>query len=283
MLSWIEKLSFVQSIGCLLVIIVTSKLALWHSPFLPLRWILVGFFLMLKYYLAWPDTLKRLQSDRDGSMLTKIVQIMPPSFPALLSMHKAILSSFYKWIKHEPLQEPRLKGERIYFSKKTQYGTALIIFFLACAVDIPFSALMVGLIGHDHTQNVRIHIAILAVTIYAIICVLGDRWSIKDGYHILGIEFLYLRLGERFSADIALSDVLTVEKIEEPVRLWCARNKKTFVDKLLITPIDTPNVLLRLKPHAEIIGKSYKASRKIPGYIFLYVDNPRDFLSKLTL
>jgi hypothetical protein len=150
-------------------------------------------------------------------------------------------------------------------------------------VDIPFSALMVGLIGHDHTQNARIHIIIITITIYAIICVLGDRWSIKDGYHVLGIKFLYLRLGERFSADIALSEVLTVEIIEEPVRLWCARNKKTFVDKLIITPIDAPNVLLRLKPDTEIIGESYKAPRQIPEYVFLYLDNPRDFLSRVTV
>ncbi len=277
----LKELNWLQCFGCVLVVLVIGKLAFWNSPLLPFRWILGGLFLMFKYYADWPDTVVRLHSVKSKSLLQKTLQTLPPIFPAMIYMNNAACASFYQWIKRKTLDTPQLAGEKIQFNQKSQYGTVLILFFLACAIDIPISALMVGLFGHDSGQNLRIHLAIFFTTIYAIIFVLGDRWAIKASCHVLDSDTLYLRLAYRFRADLPLSMIKNIEVIDEPLRIWCTKNRVSFYEKITVSPIDSPNILLTLKADAKIMGESFKSPRKIPQYVFLYVDDPSHLLLKV--
>lgn len=278
---WLSKISWFQALVCFFVILVSGRLLFRRWPDLPIRWILASMFLALKYYVDWPETRSRLGRANNATFMRKLILILPPIFPAVIQINRATFTNFLKWLRRSPVAGLTVNGEKFQFLEKGQYGTALIIFFLAMLVEIPFSALLISLIGHNPAQNFRVHMSLLAITAYAIIWVLADRWALKASSHALTTEFLHLRLGERISADIPTRKIVNAELMNEPTRLWCVRNGKSSLDTLVVSPIDAPNLVLTLEAEASVEINCFKTRRQAPAYLFLYVDDPRRLIARL--
>ena len=278
---FIKEINWLQCLGLALMLPLFGKLFLSQSALRPWFWGGTAALLTWKYFLDWPDTRLRLQAARQQSWFHQLCQMLPPVLPAMLAMNLAIFQSLWQWITGKPRVQPPLQGMPISFNETSEYGTMLVIFFLGCVVDIPVTALMVSSVGHDAAMNLRIHLVIVLLTLYAICFVLGDRWAFKSSCHVLGQHTLHLRLADRFSADLPLSMIHSAQVMKETVRQWSVKNKLAFYDKLLVSPLDSPNVLLVLKPDAELHAISFKARRKLPRYLFLYVDHPARLLAGL--
>lgn len=110
-------------------------------------------------------------------------------------------------------------------------------------------------------------VCIAGATLYLLVLLAGERRLLKETGHLVTDASLKLSLGVRFTADIALADVLScVELASFPARAFA------------VSPFETPNVLLTLRAGAVVGAERFGYAFK-PGtpMLALYVDEPARF------
>lgn len=211
-----------------------------------------------------------------GRWSDAFIAFLPLEIGALIKLDRSLANGFYGWVRRVEIPPPKHTGDKISFWKESQYQTIFVIILIACLADIPITALIAGAVQHDAERRNLIHLFILAVTCYALVWILGDRWLVKASYHVLTDKYFHLSVGSRYSADIPLSRIFSAKVLSETPEEW---RKKFGVDQRdisVVCPIsaDRPNLLLELSDGPEIPIEKFKLMTSAPRYLLVFVDQP---------
>lgn len=273
----IKKLRWTYVTIFSILMILFGQLLFRRWNHLHLNWLLACSLIFLKYAEDWPTTRTRLQhqSRQRTSILKTIGALLPPIIPAFFKLQIDIFSGFFAFLRRQKSPVDSLHGSAFSYLLNGQYNTFITIIFLSTIVDIPFAAFMVNVFEKDPDTRIIIHCTILLLTIYTLIAVLSDRWRLRACHHVVGDQYLHLRLGFRFSADIPFEQINKITMLNDSKRIWCAKNKISFLDEFTVSPIDQPQILIEMKPHSLVKMESLKMLQDVPRFLFLYVDKPQ--------
>jgi hypothetical protein len=121
-----------------------------------------------------------------------------------------------------------------------------------------------------------IHALMLAGSLSTLAWVLGDRWHVGAGSHVLTDEGLQLRVGARARGSIPVDAIAACERIDEPVHAWLRRRGIARRDTVTVSPLDKPNTVLILKADSRVRLTHLGVERTGLLCVFLYLDRPQD-------
>lgn len=146
---------------------------------------------------------------------------------------------------------------------------ALLLLVFACAVIA--AAYLPGLLTTFWTRLFAFAGAGYAV-LYALVWIVGERRSLKEGGHRIAGDALMLDLGIRRSGTVALDSIAACEEIGSGDAAVPAG------DVWSVSPGERVNVLITLNGETALSITSLGSLREISKrYIALYVDQPRAF------
>lgn len=180
-----------------------------------------------------------------------------------------------------PAPAPLPDGIALTYLQRGAYGTAIGIAMVALLLELPIDFLLINLwIDDPHTRRL-VHLAGGIGVAYSFAWVLGDRWHVAAGSHMLADGALHLRVGVRTEGSIPLSAIERCDAIDEEPQRWRRRHGIHQSDTLLVTPFDKPNCVLVIKPDADVTLLHWQVERRAPRYVLLYLDRPQLLASQV--
>ena len=107
---------------------------------------------------------------------------------------------------------------------------------LKALVELPLDAALVPLCVKDPATVRNIHLMVALGSIYTLVWLLGDRWRVRDGYHVLTATHLDLQVGARASACIPLGAIEAARPLRQPVLEW--RRAHPYRDRELLRALE---------------------------------------------
>ncbi|MGJ9418864.1 hypothetical protein ACHAC9_14010 [Massilia sp. CMS3.1] len=120
-----------------------------------------------------------------------------------------------------------------------------------------------------------------AGSVYTLVWLLGDRWLLRGGHHVLTSTHLDLQVGARASACIPRDAIEEAQPLRQPVLEWRRAHPYRDREAVNITPFDKPNLVLRLRAGALCTMTHHGVERSGVRYVFLYLDCPQQLLRAL--
>ena len=229
----------------------------------------------------WPDALARLRAAfADKAWRRVLSACWPPELIGMLRMDAAMRRGFLHWLRRRP--QPALPaGEALTYLERGAYRTAIAIVLMATLFELPFHALLLPLYVKDaHTLRL-LHTLLALGSLSTLVWVLGDRWLVGRGCHVLNADGLTLRVGERTSGCIPLDAIAGCERIDVTPAEWCRRHGIARHKTLLASPLDKPNAVLILAPDSRVRLTHMGVARSGLACVFLYLDQPARLLQVL--
>jgi hypothetical protein len=197
----------------------------------------------------------------------------PSALTAALHFDRALRRSFVAWLcRRQP--PPRPAGQAFSYLEQGSYSTVTAILLVVCLIELPIDTMIASLFVHEPGARNVVHVVCAIAGVYSLACVLGDRWMLRGGQHVLTNTCFDMRVGERSACVVPLDAIGDCEVLGETQVQWCKQHALDVRATLSVTPVDRPNVVLRLKPDAGVIALQY--GHQIGGIsaVFLYLDRP---------
>jgi hypothetical protein len=115
---------------------------------------------------------------------------------------------------------------RLTYLERGAYATAIAIALFSVFVDIPINMLIVSVIPLDPDHRSMIHLIARIGAAYSLVWVLGDRWLVRGGGHVLTSTEHDLQVGARTSGTIPLASIASCESVNEKRAEWCKRFRR---------------------------------------------------------
>jgi hypothetical protein len=148
-------------------------------------------------------------------------------------------------------------------------------------VELPLDAAIMPLLIDDPVLVRTIHLLVAVGSLYSLVWLLGDRWLVRGGHHVLTNSHLDLRIGARATARIPLDAIEDAQPLRQPVAQWRRVHPFRDPEAVSITPFDKPNLVLRLRQDAPCTILHHGVERTGVRYLFLYLDRPERLLRAL--
>ncbi len=164
-----------------------------------------------------------------------------------------------------------------------KYDLLFYVMIFSAVVELPFFHLMIFLASPNRQIQIMLHAGVVVATVYAIIWLLMDRFSIRRSRHFFSNRALELNCGFRAKATISLESIRDVESIKllswKDLKNELLQSTKLFV----MSPMDVPNVLLKIDKKGFSGNKNGLdvAAGSMPSAVALYVDRPMEFIENL--
>jgi hypothetical protein len=210
-----------------------------------------------------------------GSAWRAVAGYVPPEIKGWARVARRLLGAVWR----PPVARGTAPGARLHTYLSRSSHTALMpMLMLSSLVEIP---LVHGIIhvSHQLTPSGRLagHLTMLMVHVLAFWVLWGDsRWLRADLGHRSSRHGLQLRLGARARGDLAWCDV-------QDVQIWRPANSRAA--KLqgagVISPLDRPNVRLRLRAGAAGRWERRGERQPWPSELYLYVDDPAALVAEV--
>jgi hypothetical protein len=204
----------------------------------------------------------------------------PPELIGLLRLERALRGGFAGWVRRRP-SFARPAGQAFGFLDRGSYSTAVAIVLVSSLIELPVAALVIPLFLHDPMSRTVIHLTLGGLCLSTLAWTLGDRWMVRGSWHVLTEACLDLQVGARLRCAVPLSAIESCAVTDAPRAQWCASHQLRLRETLLVTPLDRPNVVLRLKPGNRVRATSCGMEVDCAAAIFLYVDRPAALISAL--
>lgn len=172
-------------------------------------------------------------------------------------------------------------GVALTYLERGAYGTAIAVVFVSLLLELPVHTLLINLFIKDANELAVIHVLGGATALYTLAWVIGDRWHVGAGRHILTDDALHLRVGARVDGVLPLAAIARMEKVEMALPLWRRRHGVAKSDTLLVTPFDKPNCVLVLEKDAQVDVLHWQVDKRLPRHVFLYLDRPELLAARL--
>lgn len=273
----LRRTSWLQLAGCaylgfLLLMFVRLAAPAELGPLLRQLGLVLPLALLAAKDLAhWPDALARLRVA--NGCRSRIGALLPPELLGMLRINRLMRDGFLQWVRRRA-PAPRPDGLALTYLQRGAYGTAIGVVMVALFLELPINILMIHLMFDDAQARLAIHLVCGVGALASFVWVLGDRWHVADGAHVLTDEALQLRVGVRTQGSIPLAAIERVEAVSEQPGPWRQRHGIHHADTMLVTPFDKPNCVLVLKPDAGVSLLHWQVRRPAPRYVLMYLDRP---------
>jgi len=266
------------AIGALLFASVAKKLApeavkpLVHHAGLVLPLLL----LMAKDIAHAPHAWQRLRSAHAARAPwhAHLTALLPPELPGLFKLDRLLWLGCLRRVQGKPLPVTLPEGVALTYLERGAYNTARAVVFVALLLELPTHALLLHLFIKDPDALLVIHVLGAIAVLYTLAWVLGDRWHIGAGRHVMTLEALHLRVGVRVEGTLPLAAIARAEPVDLLLPTWRHRHGVARSDTLVVTPFDKPNCVLVLHQHAQVDILLHQVTTRLPQYVFLYLDRP---------
>jgi hypothetical protein len=266
------------AIGALLLASIAKKLApetvkpLLHHAGLALPLLL----LMAKDIAHAPQAWQRLRSAHAARAPwhAHLTALLPPELPGLFKLDRLLWLGCLRRVQGQPLPVTLPEGLALTYLERGAYNTARAVVFVALLLELPTHALLLHLFIKDPNALLVIHVLGALAVLYTLAWVLGDRWHIGAGHHVMTPEALHLRVGARVQGSLPLGAIARVEPVDLLLPTWRHRHGVARSDTLVLTPFDKPNCVLVLHQAVQVDILLHQATTRLPKYVFLYLDRP---------
>lgn len=228
-----------------------------------------------------PDAWRRLRAARSWS--ARAISLLPPELPGMLRVDRQLWLGCLRRLRRQPAPAPAIaaQGVKLTYLERGAYGTAGAIAVVAMVVGLPMDTLFISLFVEDPQAQAVLHALRAAAAAWTLAWLLGDRWHLGAGAHVLAEDALHLALGARSQCLLPLAAIAHCERVDLPVRDWCRRRGVARSDTLAVTPFDKPNCVLVLDGSAQVEVRHYGVLRRLPRYVLLYLDRPELLAAQL--
>lgn len=234
--------------------------------------------LAAKDFAHLPDALRRLRGATDWR--GRILALLPPELIGMARLDRLMWVGFLQWLRRrKPLARP--EGTALTYLQRGAYGTAIGCAMVAVFLELPIDFGILHLFVDDPDTRMLIHVVGGIGAVYTLAWVLGDRWHVADGSHVLAEDVLHLRIGVRTQGSIPLSSIERVDAVSEAPERWRRRHGIHPADTITVTPFDKPNCALVMKPDAGVTLLHWQVRRAAPRYVLLYLDRPELLASRI--
>jgi len=228
-----------------------------------------------------PDARRRLHAA--ASWRARIAALLPPELLGMLRLDRLLwqgcLARLRRRVPAAAAAAP--DGIALTYLRQGAYGTAIAVVMVSLFIELPIHVLIVNLLVKDPHALFVIHLIGGIAAVYSFAWVLGDRWHVGAGRHVLADGVLHLRVGVRSQGDIPLAAVERMEAITDTPERWRRRHGIHRADTILVTPFDKPNCVLVIKPDTGAILLHWQVRRPVPRYLLLYLDRPQLLATRL--
>ena len=225
-----------------------------------------------------PDALQRLRSATGWP--GRVLALLPPELIGMVRLDRLMRAGFLQWLRRRT-PPARPEGTALTYLQRGAYGTAIGCAMVAVFLELPIDFGIMNLFIDDPDTRLVVHVVGAIGALYTLAWVLGDRWHVGEGSHVLADEVLHLRVGVRTQGAIALSAIERVDTVPEAPECWRRRHGIHAADTITVTPFDKPNCVLVLKPDAGVTLLHWQVRRAAPRYVLLYVDRPELLASRV--
>ncbi|BDT57141.1 hypothetical protein MasN3_06350 [Massilia varians] len=225
-----------------------------------------------------PDALRRLRAA--SGWRGRILALLPPELIGMARLERLMWTGFLQWLRRRPAAA-RPEGMALTYLQRGAYGTAIGCAMVAVFLELPIDFGILHLFVDDPDTRMLIHVVGGIGALYTLVWVLGDRWHVAEGSHVLADEVLHLRVGVRTQGSIPLSGIERVDAVLEAPERWRQRHGIHPADTITVTPFDKPNCVLVMRPDAGVTLLHWQVRRAAPRYILLYLDRPELLASRV--
>jgi hypothetical protein len=221
-----------------------------------------------------PDALARTRALRAAGRWRGLPAAwLPPELVGLFRTDRALRRGFLHWLLRKP-QPAAPAGVAFGYLEQGAYRTGVAIALFCIFVEIPLDAAVVPLLVKDPGAARMLHVLMFVSCLSGLVWVLGDRWCVGAGQHVLDAAGLHLRIGARTGGTIPRAAIAACERVNEPVPAWCRRHGIAPIDTLAASPLDKPNTVLILQDDCPVRLTHWGVPREGLACVFLYVDRP---------
>jgi hypothetical protein len=222
----------------------------------------------------WPDALARLRAAIAARAWRRVLTAcLPPELIGLLRLDAALRRGCVQWLRRRP-QPPLPAGQAFTYLEQGAYRTGVAIALLATLVELPLDAALLPLFVKDPHKLHLLHGLCALGAMSTLAWVLGDRWLVGRGCHVLDADGLQLRIGARTGGTIPLAALADCRRMEGTPADWCREHAIAPHKTLLASPLDKPNTVLILTADSPVRLSHMGVERSGLDCVFLYVDRP---------
>lgn len=212
---------------------------------------------------------------------TRIAALLPPELVGMLKLDRLLWIGFAQRLRRKHVASTLPDGVALTYLERGAYGTAIAVVFVSLLLELPVHTLLLNLFVKDADKLAVVHGLGAAAALYTLAWVIGDRWHVGAGRHIMTDDALYLRVGARVDGVLPLAAIARMEKVEMALPLWRRRHGVAKCDTLLVTPFDKPNCVLVLEEDAHVDILHWQVNKRLPRHVFLYLDRPELLAARL--
>jgi hypothetical protein len=236
-----------------------------------------GLFLTLvfaRWAAGLPDAATRARAARDagaGRFGVAAAFVVPVELVGLLRLARLMAIGTVSWLARKP-PPPRPEGIALSDRRSGFYDALFSLNVVSFAVEVPLMLAFMHAVAIPFALQCSVHLAEIA----AIALVLGDRWHVLAGGHVLTQTHLDLMAGARAAARIPLSAIESIEPINRRRGLsaWRRTHGVHPTQAGIVSVLDTPSVALKLRHEQGATWSRFQSDRPLPRYLLVYVDEP---------
>ena len=239
--------------------------------------------LMAKDLAHAPDAWQRLRGAHAvrAPWHVHVAALLPPELVGMLRLDRLLWIGCWRRLRRQPAPRTLPHGVGLGYLERGAYGTATAVVFVSLLLELPVHVLLLNLFIEDADQLVLLHALGAVAVLYTLAWVLGDRWYIGAGCHVMTDDALHLRVGVRVDSVLPLAAIARLEMVDAPLPAWRQRHGVTRRGMLLVTPFDQPNCVLVLVDDAQVDILHWQMTKRLPRYVFLYLDRPELLATRL--
>ena len=222
----------------------------------------------------------RAAATSGAPFLERLRALVPLPLIAWTRLDRANLRACLAWVARRP-HPPRPAGRTFHFLQKSSYGTVVLILLVGIFGELPMHATIVSVIVKDAAMQHQVQMILLAVALYSLFWVVGDRRAMLGSSYVVGESTLDLKVGNRFSAVIPLAAISAGEAVTGGVAAWRKQRALPSEATLVATPADEPNVMIAIDQAAGMTVVNWQIERPAPQYLFLFADEPSQLVAAL--
>jgi hypothetical protein len=169
-------------------------------------------------------------------------------------------------------------GRAFSYLERGSYRTAVAIILFSTFFELPLGAAILPFFVHEAAALRVIHLLMLAGSLSSLAWVLGDRWLLGAGQHVLTEQGLQIRIGARTHGLIPLHAIAGCERIAEPASDWLRGHGIDRRRAVLASPLDKPNIVLIFSSDSRVRLNHLGVERDGLSCVFLYLDHPQGLI-----